>query len=104
MKNDGIKRFVKLLEENDFKNSYCASLIINNTEVTYKDQGGWFKLKLLDENEQKYIFECDTYSDEIYSKTIMGEKEFDEFLREFKELYCFDNDDYDFILGDVEIL
>lgn len=100
MKNNEIEKFVKLLKENDFTNSYDASLIVNDSDVTYKDQGGWFKLTLVNEKEQKYIFECDTYSDEPYSKIITGEKEFDEFLEEFKELYCFDNTAYDFILDE----
>lgn len=100
MKNNEIEKFVKLLKENDFTDSYDSYLIVNDNDVIYKDQGGWFELKLVNKKEQKYIFKCDTYSDEPYSKIITGEKEFDEFLEEFKELYCFDNTAYDFILDE----
>lgn len=100
MKNNEIEKFVKLLKENDFTDSYDAYLIVNDNDVIYKDQGGWFELKLVNKKEQKYIFKCDIYSDEPYSKIISGEKEFDEFLEEFKTLYYFDNTAYDFILDE----
>ena len=51
MKNNEIEKFVKLLKENDFTDSYDSYLIVNDNDVIYKDQGGWFELKLVNKKD-----------------------------------------------------
>ena len=89
---DRIKKFAKILEKNGFEdNGMDSSLEVTDNAVTYKDQGGYFKLTLVDEEEKIYTFkERDHESQKSSTLVIRGDKEFEEFLKDFKRDHVLD--------------
>ena len=92
MIDNRIKKFAEILEKNGFEdNGMDSSLEVTDNAVTYKDQGGYFKLTLVDEEEKIYTFkERDHESQKSSTLVIRGDKEFEEFLKDFKRDHVLD--------------
>ena len=94
MIDNKIKKFAELLEKNGFKdNGMDASFEVNDKDVAYKDQGGYFSLTLVDKEEEIYLFkERDYETNHSYTLVIRGDEQFEDFLKDFKRNHVLDND------------
>lgn len=94
MIDNKIKRFAELLEKNGFEdNGMDASFEVNDKDVAYKDQGGYFSLTLVDKEEEIYLFkERDYETNHSYTLVIRGDEQFEDFLKDFKRNHVLDND------------
>lgn len=93
MIDNKIKKFAEFLEKNGFEdNGMDSYLEINDEDVAYQDQGGYFSLTLVDKEEEIYLFkERDYETNNSYTLVIRGDEQFEDFLKNFKRDHVLDD-------------